>query len=78
VALVQGHAAQFRFLDEIPWPRLALPVERAGDLPRSLCQYGEDWPEVAGNLLGVCNDALEAGRKLRDLAQASIAAWGLR
>ncbi len=36
------------------------------------------WREVAVNLKGVCDDALNTGRKLRDLAEQAVQAWGNR
>ncbi|MFH0902262.1 MAG: transglycosylase SLT domain-containing protein [Pseudomonadota bacterium] len=47
--------------------------------------YGKTWLDVAATLLGVCNDALPAGRRLRDellaireRANAAVATWGSR
>ena len=64
-----------------PWGRLRADLAReqeAGEVDPDFLQYGTTWREVAVNLLGVATDALEAGRKQRDLASQVIDTWGHR
>lgn len=49
-------------------------MPQADDDFRQYAPNTGEWREAASNLLGVCNDALETGRRLRDDALTVIAA----
>lgn len=66
VRLVEGKAV--RFVDLDLW---APPEIRAGG-------WGDDWPMIFGNVRGVADSALPAGRQMKALAEQIVALWGSR
>lgn len=48
------------------------------ELPARWRPYGRTWEEVASNLLGVADDALATGRRMKALAEQQAALWGNR
>jgi hypothetical protein len=54
---------------------LSYPDADTGIVDEDFAPYGTTWRQVAINLLGVCNDALETGRKIRDYTTQT---WGER
>lgn len=64
VARVEGNALDYLAMDGL-----------ADEDYRQYAPLSGEWREVADNLKGVCDDALAAGRTMRDRARGVVAAW---